>query len=521
VEILMNALPELLQLQLKACRTLPSVPAVVLQVLDLCQDESASIGQVAKALARDPALSGKVLKVANSPWYGVRSQVTTLERAITILGINATLSLALSFSLVHGLRKSRSSFDHQAYWLRSVTCAAASRAVGEQLNAANHEELFLGGLLQDIGILVLNEAVPDSYSTIVTASKGDHELLTELERQEYGSDHADVGAWQLARWNLPVNLQQAAALSHHMAFDLKEASIFSKCVALAGDFAGIWTQADPVAATAQAREKSISLFGMSSGNFDKLLGEIAKALPEVTANLDINIGGEDFVEGVLDQARGALVELSLQAYRRAHEVQLQAQRDDLTSLANRSYLNEILPQLFVSARELNQPLSVLFLDVDNFKTINDSHGHQGGDSVLASVARVLRLCTREFDTVARYGGDEFVILLSNTSEKAAADLSKRIRTSVMVNPHPIAEGIEIPVTISIGCATMSAARAFQTAEELVEAADRCLYAAKMGGRNQVVALDTIDEVLAANDRRQSSVYRQKLESPSQAALGES
>jgi diguanylate cyclase (GGDEF)-like protein len=508
----MTSLSESLQLQLKACRTLPSVPAVVLQVLDICQDDSVSISQVSKVLARDPALSGKVLKVANSPWYGVRSQVTTLERAITILGINATLSLALSFSLVRGLQKGKSGFDHQAYWTRCVICAAASRVIGEHVNAANHEELFLGGLLQDIGILVLNEAVPDSYPTIVEAAKLDHTLLTQLERQEYGSDHAEVGAWLLAKWNLPVDLQQATVSSHKEAHEPEVLSIFSKCVALASDIAGIWTQPDAVAATARARQRSIHLFGMSSAQFDKLLGDIAKALPEVTTNLDISIGGEDFVVRVLDQARGALVELSLQAHRTAHEVQLQAQRDDLTSLANRAYLNEILPQLFIAARELGQPLSVLFIDIDNFKPINDSHGHQGGDNVLASVARVLRLCTREFDTVARYGGDEFVILMPNTTDKAAADLSKRIQTAIMVHPHVVSDGIEIPVTISIGCATMSHAHAFSRVTELIYAADRCLYAAKTGGRNRVVTYDKLEEVFAQIEKRDILAFPENLDS---------
>ncbi len=502
----MTSLPESLQLQLKACRTLPSVPAVVLQVLDICQDESVGIGQVAKVLARDPALSGKVLKVANSAWYGVRSQVTTLERAITILGVNATLSLALSFSLVRGLQKGKCGFNHQSYWQRCVICAAASRVIGELYNAANHEELFLGGLLQDIGILVLNEAVPDSYSAIVAASKGDHALLTELERQEYGSDHADVGAWLLARWNLPVNLQQAASCSHRASLNFDEASIFSKCVSLASEIAGIWTQSDAAAATGCARAKSVHLFGMSPAQFEKLLGDIAKALPEATANLDIDLGGEEFIDRVLDQAREALVELNLQAQRTVHEVRMNAQRDELTSVANRAYFNEILPQLFSGAKESNQPLSVLFIDVDNFKTINDSHGHQGGDSVLASVARVLRLCTREFDTVARYGGDEFIILLTNTAEKAAADLSKRIQTAVMIHPHPIDQGADIPVTISVGCATMSGAHPFSTAGELVDAADRCLYAAKTTGRNRVVTLENINQVLAPVDRRNVSSF---------------
>jgi len=156
---------------------------------------------------------------------------------------------------------------------------------------------------------------------------------------------------------------------------------------------------------------------------------------------------------------------------------------------------------------------VLFIDIDNFKPINDSHGHQGGDSVLASVARVLRLCTREFDTVARYGGDEFVILLPNTTEKAAADLSKRIQTAVMVHPHVVSDEIEIPVTISIGCATMSHAHAFSGATELIEAADRCLYAAKTGGRNRVVTLDKLEEAFTQIEKRDILPLPKSFESP--------
>lgn len=494
------SLPEPLQLQLKACHTLPSVPAVALEVLDICQNEDVSIGQVSKVLIRDPALSGKILKVANSPYYGVRSQVKTLERAVTILGINATLSLALSFSLVRGLQNGkRTAFDHHAFWRRCVISAAASREIGIWANSANHDELFLAGLLHDIGMLVLNEAMPDKYGEIISWSKGDHARLAEKEKQAFGSDHATVGTWLLKRWNLPTNLQKAAAASHGTAEGEEALPIFSKCVLLANYVAGIWTQPDTIHATRIARDKANEIMQMSPEQFEDLLNHIARILPEVTENLEINIGGEEFVERVMDQARGALVELSLQAHRMSHDIELQAKRDELTSLANRAYLNEILPQQFMAAREMGRPFSVLFIDIDTFKSINDTYGHQGGDSVLISVARVLRSCTREFDIVARYGGDEFVILLANTGEKASLDLSRRIQEAVMVHPHMIDDISKIAVTISIGCATYYADHPFQTANELIEAADRCLYAAKTTGRNRVVSFDQL------NSRKISSI----------------
>jgi diguanylate cyclase (GGDEF)-like protein len=479
---------------LKECRTLPSVPAVVLEVLEICQDEDVSIGRVAKILVRDPALSGKILKVANSPYYGVRSQVTTIERAVTILGINATLSLALSFSLVRGLQNNRTTgFDHHAYWLRSVITAAASRVIGIWVNAANHDELFLAGLLQDIGILVLNEAMPDSYGQIVYHSKNDHRLLVQLEAQEYGNDHSAVGAWLLEKWNLPKNLQMSAAFSHglHDRDEEDGLSVFCKCVVLANCIASIWTQPETTETIILAREKSVDLFKMTPEQFEHVLDDIANVLPEVTENLEIHFGGEEFVQRIMEQARAALVEISLQSRRTVHTIEMQTKRDELTSLANRAFLNEVLPQQFVSAREMGRPYSILFIDIDRFKSINDTYGHQGGDSVLISVARVLRSCTREFDVVARYGGDEFVILLANTNEKAAKDLSRRIHEAIMVHPHIIDDDTKIAVTVSVGCATMAAEHSFVSESELLDAADRCLYAAKTGGRNRVVAFDQL------------------------------
>ncbi len=488
----MIPLPADLQTRLKACKTLPSVPAVVLEVLDLCQSDDINIGQVGKVLARDPALASKVLTVANSPWYGVRSQITTLERAIMILGINATLSLALSFSLVRNLQKSKaSSFDHQMFWKRCVITAAASQEIGRWARAASQDELFLGGLLQNLGILVLNEAMPESYGRLIEAAGEDHILLATLERQGFGSDHADVGAWQLERWNLPPKLQLAAASSHNARCDSSELSIFCKSISLAGFVSDIWIQSNAAAAAAVAREKSVTLFDMSSEQFQKILDNIARVLPEVTANLDINIGGEDYIVGILDQARAALVELSLQSSRAAREIQLQAQHDNLTSLANRSYLSDILPRQFHAARESGQPLSVLFLDVDNFKHINDSYGHPGGDSVLVMIGQVLHQCTRATDIVARYGGDEFLVLLSNAGEKVAFDICKRILGAVQANPYKADDGVEIPVSISIGCATMSASSTFSSVEDLIHTADRCLYAAKRGGRNRIVTLNQL------------------------------
>jgi diguanylate cyclase (GGDEF)-like protein len=488
----MDTIPLAVQQRLKTCRTLPSVPAVVLEVLELCQQDDIAIPRVAKVLARDPALSAKVLTVANSAWYGVRSQVTTLDRALALLGINATLSLALSFSFVRGLRRNagRARFDHQAYWRRSTISAVSARVVGGHECTATPDELFLAGLLQDIGVLALNEAIPESYAPIIAEAKGIHQELIEVERLRLGTDHAAVGAWLLESWNLPEKLSQAVRGSHQLvrAGDSPMA-YFVGSVALAGRIAEIWANPEYATAAADAREASIRILQIPDDRFDEMLGEIAAALPEVTAHLEVDLGGEEAINRLLDQAREALVLLSLQAQQQAREFRHQSECDRLTGLYNRSYLDEVIPTQFLESTRTNQPLSVIFIDLDHFKSINDTYGHQSGDQVLISVAETLRSTLRSPDIVGRYGGEEFVCVLPNTPQGAAALVAERLRAAVASLRHSLGTGGPVSVTISAGCATFSADKNFPDGRALIEAADRCLYAAKKGGRNRVVALE--------------------------------
>jgi len=461
-----------------------------MEVLNICQDENAGISRVARVLIDDHALSGKILKAANSPHYSARSQVTTLERAVTVLGINSTLSLALSFSLVRGLQKPKGDgFDHCAYWKRSVISAAASRVIGHWINAANHDELFLAGLLQDIGMLAMNEAMKGDYDKLIADSSDDHARLAGLELETLGADHASVGAWLLRRWNLPVNMQIAAAASHGVENGGEDLPIFCKCILLANYITPIWTQSDTVAATILAKDKSDILFGMSSGQFRNILNEIAQELPEVAESLEVGIGDKKSVDRIMNRAQGAIPEPSQHFCRTIRGNELQVQRDEMTAAVSRDCLNEILPRQYAAAREMGHPFSILCIGIDKFESINDIYGRQEGDSVIVSVSRILRSCTRDYDTVARYGRDGFVILPANTGENASLELSRRIQEAVMLHPYMIDEHIKITVTISVGCATLRSNHPFVSANDLLEAAESSLHAAKSGGCNRVAVFE--------------------------------
>jgi diguanylate cyclase (GGDEF)-like protein len=484
----MIELPEELHGRLESCRTLPSVPGVVMKIVEMCGDDNVNFGQIARVLSRDPALAAAILKVANSAYYWVRSEVKTVDRAVCTLGINATLSLALSLSFVKVLRKrERHGFDHSSYWQRSVITGVAARSMARWSSVFNREELFLAGLLQDIGMLVLSEAIPQKYGPLVAAAQRSHRRLILLEKEELGTDHASVGAWLLERWNLPEDLRLSLVFSHEPESNPRpDKTEFVRTAALAGEIAEIWSNPDTVSATAEAREASAVLLKMSSENFDQVIQETAKSLPEVTAFLNVDFGGEERITQLLDQAREALIYLNLKIQQQMHQIQTMALHDGLTATHNRGYLEGILPQYFEKARQLGQPLSVIFIDLDDFKRINDTYGHQVGDSVLVAVAGLLKAAMRASDIVARYGGEEFVCILPNADENAVRMVGERLRSAIASKPVIVEGKLGVTVTASLGCATLSAEHSYETPRAMLEEADRCLYAAKQRGRNRVV-----------------------------------
>ena len=171
------------------------------------------------------------------------------------------------------------------------------------------------------------------------------------------------------------------------------------------------------------------------------------------------------------------------ADREAYEL---ATTDSLTGVYNRRTFEELAEPQLSRARRARVPVSLLMLDLDHFKRVNDTHGHLAGDHVLAAFAELVRTCLRKEDLLARYGGEEFVVLLPGTSEFAAAALAERIRENV-ASATLRAAGQEVRITVSVGL-TSEAGHKLPPLEAMLARADEALYAAKAKGRNRVVSL---------------------------------
>ena len=161
-----------------------------------------------------------------------------------------------------------------------------------------------------------------------------------------------------------------------------------------------------------------------------------------------------------------------------------ATTDQLTGLLNRREFDRLLAEEVERARRFERPLALVLLDLDHFKDINDQHGHPAGDAVLRTVAARITGAVRTIDRVARIGGEEFAVLLMETSIEQAAAAAQRLVEVVRGEPDSASDGIRLPVTISVGVA-VAPTHAKESAA-LIEAADKALYAAKRAGRNRMV-----------------------------------
>jgi diguanylate cyclase (GGDEF)-like protein len=478
--------------KIRSCPNLPSLPAIAVQVLELAQNASVDIAEIARIISKDPALSSKILRTVNSSFYGRSQNVSTISHALVILGLQSVKTLVLGFSLVTNLAKNKSrGFKHVTYWKRSIYAATAARSLAAKVGLVQAEEAFLATLLMDIGMLVLDQVLENEYGELFAKAKS-HAELPGLEREALGMTHAEVGGILAQQWKLPPLLATPIA-HHHTPESVSDVPLrkMTELVSIGGRCADVFVDEDAAQAISDVRRFLQQRYNLTDADSDALLADIGKRTKEAASLFEINIGSSTEYELILKRANEALVEITLQSQMQASQLQQQnielkekATRDGLTGLANRATFDQFMTAQFAQAQSQNKPLSLLVMDLDKFKSINDRFGHPGGDAVLRAVGKLLGSAARPVDLAARYGGEEMCLVLTGVARPVASAIAESIRRAI--GAKPIVHGnVSIPVTASIGVATFEPGCPLSSPAHLVKAADLAVYNAKHSGRNCV------------------------------------
>ncbi len=498
--------PELKE-QLLSCPNLPSPPTIALQIIELANDQEIDFKKIIQLLNCDPALASKILRIANSPLYPYVKKVENLHQALMVLGVNATISLALSFSLTQSLQTTKGAgLDYSLYWKRAMLAGTACQVLGNICHVAETEELYLAGLLQDLGMLALDQVFPDLYVAF-TGPQSHHANLVAYEQQTLGITHGAIGSWLLTQWNLPDRLRVAVAGSDDPSrIPLQDQrATFTYCVSLSGMLAEIFLRETDDGYFQAVKEQANTLLQLTPEVLMETLETIKGHLPETERLFEADIRTWDKPQAILERARESLLARNLQALQQVEELKInnanmEAQflnleethrHDALTGTLTRAHLDKCLEAAFEEAVTNGECLTLIFGDLDKFKSVNDTYGHQAGDRVLQSAARLLLSNLRTTDMVGRFGGEEFVLVLPKSPTSGAEIVAERILSAFRDTMHEMSEEQSLTVTISLGMATHTPEAPYPNVTDLLHHADEAVYYSKTHGGNQYTIYDRI------------------------------
>ncbi len=487
---------------------IPSPPMLVMQIIRLADDPDVSIPKLSKLVEQDAPLAAKFVRMANSSLFSPSREITSVQRALVVVGLRSVRILALSTSMKSLLPPTAGGLECEEARRRSLVNAIASKLFLERLDKDTAEQAFLAGLLGHIGMLVIAAEAPEVYSVLI--EEGGEWPSATRQMQVLGFTADELTARLTAKWGLPDSISEGIRCRSGLeAMDSgAEAStklmlrgLEAGCVAeevLCGNNSG--------EALRDLAEVAHESFGMDLDAVSRVLLDIEPVLEETAGLLSFDLPPGNSHAELLAEAMGKMQNISLDAVsafsresqaveelsQRNRALETENRQDDLTGLLNRRGFDAVLSSEI--DKRLQEPqedaLGLLVFDIDFFKKVNDTYGHQVGDEVLREVGHAFRRISRKSEFVARQGGEEFALILPNTNLEEMKQAAERLRNEV-AEIMLSADGETVSLTISAGGAAVNQVGEDGVIQRLYERADQLLYEAKRNGRNRSVIDDSL------------------------------
>jgi diguanylate cyclase (GGDEF)-like protein/putative nucleotidyltransferase with HDIG domain len=661
-ELINKAAHSMLKGDIKHLRLISSA---AIKLLQLTNNDDTRIEHLSLIIETEPVLAAKILKQVNSAAYALPNKITSIKRAVNILGFSTVRQLAINLLFYNKLiqQNSKQAFDLLFFWQHCLYVASLSRRIAVALNHPDPDLIYTGGLLHDIGKLVIENHGRVTYSDFICSmDKSGHSIIEE-ERRFFGITHADMGHIFCLEWQLPASIIAIVAQHHHQPANTSSYAKYKTEIAIVS-FANYiaWIQGIGSAnydSHPKLQHAVFETIDIDQLNLEALLQQVDQdmkttqefydiELPGLTtlratlvkATINLSQIGEDrtfavidkpdrklsscltaphhslnpdeFIPGTLEAIQGEfsfdrsimfvidpkrrclaashgwpestltdklqpfeieisgisgllltclrekepviindkiesdnpiikhlnttefiavpvlhhnrligvlyadnshskkpmhaqlLPEIMPIAYelgiaianaKKYEQQKKHAQIDHLTQLFNKRMINNFLTEIFQN-KSKPANIAIGFIDIDKFKQLNDSCGHQAGDDALKIVADIMRGLTRPGDYIGRYGGEEFLFILKNTDEKGAYGYAERIRSQIERRGKIMSQRFHgHQLTVSIGVSMYSTDYADYS--YMLEAADQAMYCAKKEGRNRIVMRPAVRQEVTA------------------------
>jgi two-component system, cell cycle response regulator len=468
---------------------------IAIQVVQAAVRPNITVNELVAMCVSDPAVTNRLIAYVNGSGFGLNRRIATVAHAVSLLGIRGTRNLALAICVTDMTPQGP---DGDAVLEVCLRRAVAAKLLADKLGRQNSDDYFTLGLLMDVGLIV--KARGDLRAAVELARAPSAGRIT-FERAAGQEEHTKLAA-RLARSWVVEDEMTAALMQHHDKEPTR--TPFGIAAWLTEHLAGVFESSDVLQARLAAVEAGASV-GVSGADVDLLLQQIPGTLIEVATFFERDVGPQPDIETLLRDANGAITELNRSYHEVLHNLEAVvaekerlaaelkqageqlatlALSDKLTGLANNRAFQEGLARDMARADRQAVPISVLVIDLDDLKRINDLYGLPAGDAALLAVSQVLVQATRVSDLLARVGGDEFALILPNTDVQGAKIVADRIRTNVEQRDVEGPKGA-LRISVSIGVAMTKGPGCRGREQAMFDAAAQALLMAKRAGKNRV------------------------------------
>ena len=482
---------------------LPTTAAVAMKFVELGKDLNAEPSDYARIISADSSLSSKILALANSSWAGVRNKVTDVKTAVNLLGLGTVRTLAISYCMTGLHNELRlSAEESEMFWESSLCKGVAAKKYASQFDKKRVDEAFVAALFQDFALTVMYAVAREEFLRVLRDPNTNIVGQLQKERDLFRLDHTEVGRMLALKLELPDLFVDAIAFHH----DYEKLSEFVEekgledavyVAALFPHVLDIWHRddadtlctflrkdarsTDPMVYLAEVQEEfnqTYSFFQEGAPNT-----QLAELLERVTHEAADNT---TMLVGKVNELMGQAAATGLEVHtllRQQSKLEDKTTHDQLTGVLNQEGFVTEAKALLAKAARYGIGFAVGYLDIDKFKAVNDTFGHEFGDLALTTVIAAVTEALPQGHLIGRTGGDEFVVLLNDCTEKDAVQIVERVVTSVATKTVRN-RNQSVQITISAGLLYVRPSSREQQLDATINAADKLMYRAKGAGGNQ-------------------------------------